>query len=119
MRTRGAKAKSKVGRPLRDDVPRRTGNRIDYAKMESMEKIRSTAVEARCRHHGVDAKDATRAELGYALGRLYLSGELGAVDDPDQPMSRHLLEAGNRMHADFERYYAVTGMPSPSPRAMD
>lgn len=112
MKTRSAKAKSKIGRPPREGVPRRSGNRIDYKAMESAEKARSTVVEARCRQHGIATSEADKPEWGYALGRLYLRGELG--NDASS-----LLEAGNRMHADFERYYAVTGMPSPSPRAMD
>ncbi|MCD1645184.1 hypothetical protein [Aurantimonas coralicida] len=102
------------GRPPRDDViryPSKNGKlgRIDYRAMESQGQTMATVTEARMRQYGVTEAEAKSQMVGYALGRLRHHDKITKVQ----------LEAGNRMHEDVSRYYALTGLPSPSPRAMD
>jgi hypothetical protein len=104
------------GRRYRDEAdviryPPKNGKpgRIDYRAMESQGQTMATVTQTRMRQYGVDEKGARSQMMGYALGRLRHHEKITA----DQ------LDAGNRMHEDVSRYYMLTGLPSPSPRAMD
>jgi len=100
------------GRPRKGDVVRYPNGRIDYSATEKAPQIMATVKAARERHYG---RPDQGQEMGYALGRLYLSGKL----DKNADRAALMLEAGNRMGLDYERYYRLTGIPSPNPRAMD
>lgn len=63
------------GRP-RIDGPREPNGRLDRAwrSEESVRDARRTATEARQRHYGLTADQASQVEAGTVLGRLRLSG---------------------------------------------
>lgn len=66
-------------------------------------------MQARQRVHGIGESSAGLAEAGSALGRLYLAGAI----------TKRLYESGNRFAEDVWAYHALTGIPHPSPRAID
>lgn len=115
-RTAAAKRKSKQGRPRLPAVEREENGRLSRRKLsifvrkqESAKKVREVARAARSRVYGVPEKQSERPEAGYALGRLFLAGHI----DKDQ------LDAGDKFAEDHARYYGLTGIPFPSPRAQD
>lgn len=66
-------------------------------------------IEARARVYCMPATECERSEAGYALGRMMISGWITEAQH----------DAGKRMAEDYERYYRLTGVQSPTPRAMD
>lgn len=82
------------------------------------DNMRETATQARQRVFGISEKDAGSQEAGSVLGRLYLDGKLGPVLK-QQGTSWLRLEAGRRYGTDMARYYMLTGIPHPSPRAQN
>jgi len=108
-RRRSAAHNDNGGRPRRDDVIRYPNGRIDYRAMETQGQTMATVTGARVRQYGVSEAEAKGQMVGYALGRLRHHKKITDVE----------LKAGNMMHEDVSRYYALTGLPSPSPRAMD
>lgn len=63
------------------------------------------AAEARARIHGVD--DGKSQLAGYTLGRIFLDGKI----------NEEQRKAGDEFAEAMGRYYRLTGVPFPSPRA--
>ena len=107
------------GRPRKAGVQRYPSGQIKREPVlthKERQRNMSTATEARMRHNRLrKAADAQSPEYGYALGRLHLAGVL----DPSRAESEIMLKAGNAMGLDYDRYYRLTGIPSPNPQAMD
>lgn len=72
-------------------------------------EARGVVIAARQRVHGLTESSAGLAEAGSSLGRLMLAGSI----------KKRLYEAGNRFAEDVWAYHALTGIPHPSPRAID
>ena len=72
-------------------------------------EARVVGLGARQRVHGRPESTAGLAEAGSSLGWLYLAGAI----------TRQLYESGNRFAEDVWAYHALTGIPHPSPRAID
>lgn len=84
------------------------------------DNMRETATQARQRVFGISEKDAGSQEAGSVLGRLYLDNKLGIRAPPKEQGTAELrLEAGRRYGTDVARYYMLTGIPHPSPRAQN
>lgn len=103
------------GRPRLEGVAREPNGRKSRRKVavsarESAraEDTRSVAVEARIRH-GIPKEWAHLPQAGSALGRVTLMFP--------QRLEPHHVEAGERLALDYARYYALSGIPFPSPRA--
>lgn len=77
-----------------------------------------TAIKARSERYGIDTKTAKRSEFGYALGRIFLAGGLGPIEEK-RSLALTRLEAGNRYSEDMARYHGLTGIPFPSARAQN
>lgn len=111
--------KNRGGRPKKKGVVRYPSGKINTKATAVSEKEKrdnmDTVRQARIRQHGIRPKDATSQESGYALGRLFLRGLL----HQDKAKAAQMLEAGNRMGLDYDRYYRLTGIPSPNAKAMD
>lgn len=100
--------KNKAGRPRRENVERFPGGKVKPS--ETQKETMSVAIDARRRIHGMEAAndDTVKDQLaGYTLGRIFLDGNI----------SREQLEAGNEYSIVVERYFRMTGAPSPNPRA--
>lgn len=103
--------KKPKGRRSKPNVPRypcgkiKTGARAPRAETES--QIKGTVLAYRTRLVG--REDAMRNEAGYALGRMYLRGQITARE--------HRAGCDYAMLAD--QYRTCMGLPSPSPAAME
>lgn len=100
----------------RKDLPRTPSGALSrstdrYRKEAAMteKEARGVVIEARKRVHCLPEATAGLAEAGSALGRLYLAGAI----------KKRLYESGNRFAEDVWSYHALTGIPHPSPRAVD
>jgi hypothetical protein len=103
------------------DAIRTKSGRISEGNAESVRRaeiMTETAKEARRRVFGISEKDSGSQEAGSVLGRLYLDGALGLVMK-QQGTSWLRKEAGDRYAMDMARYYMLTGIPHPSPRAQN
>jgi hypothetical protein len=119
--TRASKRRRKGGRPRIEGAIREPSGKIYYGKAEDArraETMTETATEARQRVFGVSKADAGTQEAGSVLGRLYLDGKLGPVLK-EKGTSWFRLEAGNRYAMDMARYYMLTGIPHPCPKAQN
>ena len=110
MSSKGAKLKSRrikqrqyAGRPAKEGVERYPGGQIRHS--ERQEEIRSVAVEALDRVHRLPYDK--RGYSGYVLGRMHLDGRITECE----------LEAGNEFAERMAKYYSLTGIVPPSPRA--
>jgi hypothetical protein len=106
----------KGGRPLKQGVIRTETGRIsrskkaqDHVSHETARQNRSTAVNARMRHHGVSEAKANDPLYGFELGRLYR----------DKIITESQYKAGERFAEDLSRYYGLTGIAFPSARAQN
>jgi hypothetical protein len=112
------------GRPSRDDVvryPSKNGKpgRIDYRATEAKESTVAVVIGARKRQYGDVMVDTSSPLTGYSLGRMFQAGVFGGESEAAIEEAGHMLDAGNRMHDDFLRYYRSTGIMPPNPKAMD
>ena len=101
--------KRKGGRPRKQDAERYPGGQIkhDYRKAESQRGNMGTVVDMRQRMYGLSENDAKSDLAGFVLGRMKLDKAIDEVE----------LKAGERYAEDMARYYRLTGIPAPSPRA--
>lgn len=107
----------KGGRPRIADAIRTDNGRIANSAAEGKRREnehKSVAVSARMRMHGIAQEQASSQEGGYALGRLWLAGSLGRGS-----IAWQRLDAGKQMAEDYSRYYGLSGIPWPSPRAQN
>lgn len=68
-----------------------------------------TAASTRMRHFNVTMEQAIDPRRGYVLGRMFLDGTI----------NQRQHDAGLRYAEDMARYYGLTGVPFPSPRAQN
>ncbi|MGQ5718484.1 hypothetical protein [Pseudochrobactrum asaccharolyticum] len=115
--SKAEKLRVKRGRPSLPAVAREANGRKSRRKttvalrlVETEKEVKSVAVANRMKM-GLSAKVASTQEAGSVLGRLHLL-------NPDE-ITRAQFEAGMRMAEDYARYYALTGIPFPSVKAMD
>jgi hypothetical protein len=103
------KRKRKGGRPRNHDAERYPGGQIkhDYRADENEKQIKGTVVDMRQRLYGLSEADAKSDLAGFVLGRMRLDMAINEVE----------LKAGERYAEDMARYYRLTGIPAPSPRA--
>lgn len=101
--------KRKGGRPRNYDAERYPGGQIkhDFRKTQTEKQIMGTVVDMRKRLHGLSEKDAKSSLAGFVLGRMLIDKAINDVE----------FEAGERYAEDMARYYRLTGIPAPSPRA--
>ena len=101
--------KRKGGRPRNQDAERYPGGQIkhDYREDEKERDAMGAVIDMRQRLHGLSPEDAKTELAGYVLGRMRLDRAINEVE----------LEAGNRYAKDMARYYRLTGITAPSPRA--
>lgn len=123
MTTRGAKIRKKREARRKLGLPRTPSGQLSRSKLrfsieaemnsrfaiERKEQIVQTVKEARMRHFGYDEGDALDPLAGYALGRLRKAREI----------SHGQHEAGIRWGDVCWRYHKLTGIPWPSPKALD
>lgn len=116
--SRGAKKRARRGRRLIPNVERLPDGRISRSnsakegrQKATVAETLSVALEARMRVYGASEAECGRPEMGHALGRLYLDKRNG--------ISAEMFQAGIRMAEEYSRYYGLTGVPFPSPRAQD
>jgi hypothetical protein len=104
-----SKKRGKGGRPRKQGAERYPGGQIkhDYRKAETEREIMGTVLDMRQRQHGLDEKDAKSALAGFVLGRMRLDKSINEVE----------FKAGERYAEDMARYYRLTGIAPPSPRA--
>lgn len=118
-RTAAARRKARKQSRLHADATTREPNgrlsrrmdAIEARNQENAREARETVLSARVRVLGMSEADSSRQEAGSVLGRLYL--------DARNRISKPMYDAGTRMGEDFARYYALTGIPMPTARAID
>lgn len=100
-----------VGRPRKQDAERYPCGKIkqDWSKRESEKEARATVIEARQRIHGVTKAQAGSMLSGSVLGLLYL----------DNRITEQEMKAGDRYAEKMAKYYGLTGIPFPSPKAQE
>lgn len=98
-----AKRSSRAGRPRKEDAERFDCGKIKPEWTEKETKV--VALDARKRIHKLD--DGQFA--GYTLGRIYLDGNITEEE----------RKAGDEYAEQIARYYRLTGISFPSPRAQD
>lgn len=111
--SRAAKRRHKGGRPRKEGVERFDCGKIKPGETER--EVKSVALEARMRIHlGVNDNDDQAARkaaespyVGYTLGRIFLDGNI----------TEGQRKAGDAFAEAMARFYGLTGIPSPSPRA--
>ena len=103
------KRKRKGGRPRNQDAERYPGGQIkhDYRAEESERDTMGTVIEMRQRRYGLSDEDAKKDLAGFVLGRMRIDRAINDVE----------LKAGERYALDMARYYWLTGIAPPSPRA--
>ncbi len=106
--SRAAKRK-RLGRKLVHGPRHECGRLVQPTGEERETAARDTAIKARMRIYHVSGDEAQNPLRGYALGRLYLKGHIN---------QKH-LDAGEKFERDYQRYYRLLRIPSPSPRAQD
>lgn len=108
-----AKAKKRKGRPSTQCVQRYACGKIKrehrQPKGETEVQIRATVLAYRGRLAGLDEADASRNEVGYELGRMWLRGKI----------TRRQHEAGNRYGLLVGDYQRCLGFPPPYPQGLD
>ncbi|MFN4140273.1 hypothetical protein [Aestuariivirga sp.] len=90
---------------------RKPGRRYPCGKRtreETEREAMSTVIEARRRHFGVTAKQATDERLGSALGRLAFR----------ELISEKQYQAGMAFAELYKHHHGVLGLPAPSPRSI-
>ncbi|MDE2104324.1 MAG: hypothetical protein KGL39_44210 [Patescibacteria group bacterium] len=99
------------GRPRKEEAPRNPGGKIkqDWAAQESEREAKGVVIDARCRLLSISEKDADSSDAGSVVGLLYLDGRINKVE------KEAAFVYGERM----ARYYALTGIHFPSPRAQE
>jgi len=101
------------GRPRIEgpEVTREPNGRVTRSlrKTETEKEARAVVIEARMRVFGASESDCAQQDFGSVLGRLFLA----------KAIKKHQYEAGKTMCEDFDRYYALTGIPHPSAKAQD
>lgn len=126
-RSKAAKLKAKRGRPKLPATDRQPNGQPSRRKASiqkrneeySMDAM-ATAINRRVREYNlVDrkqegklvtaAKQATDPMRGYSLGLLFLDGRI----------TKRQHDAGLKYSEDMARYYGLTGVPFPSPRAQN
>lgn len=108
--------KAKRGRPRKEGPRYECGKRVPELSEKEKQVNMATASAARMRHNGLTKpQDAQSPFYGYALGRLHLKGLLHPVEGE----SARLVQAGDTMGEEYDRWYRLTGIPSPNPKAMD
>lgn len=118
------------GRPRLVGVPRNASGRIcetrdernermAWQKRETEAETMATALLARQNVYDLSEAQAKHPEAGHVLGRIYLDGTLGEVRENKEGIAYVRLTAGKRYAEDMARYYGLTGIPFPSPRAME
>lgn len=120
----GSKAQKRRGRKVTvgiDRLPNGRPRRYGADDERSADIARATVVETRMRHYNITPIKAKLPEYGYVLGRIYLNGGLGETvyDSGEKGRAESRLDAGQRYAIDMARYYGLTGIPFPSPRAQD
>lgn len=103
---------SRGGRPREEGVlrtPSGRKSRSAAARRETQRQIQATALNARMRHTGLRAKEATQPYAGSVLGLLHFDGHLKARE----------LKAGEHYAQMMARHYALSGIPFPSVRAQN
>lgn len=121
FKTKAAKRTARRGRPRRSNVMRTPSGQISRSTRQkeiNEEEIMQTALEQRWRNHGLNKKQAKRAEAGHVLGRIFLDNKLGKHNKADS-LAHVRLQAGNRYAEDVARYFGLTGIPFPSARAQN
>lgn len=106
------KKRRKGGRPRKQGVARTQSGAISRsaeARAERVQEVVAVALDARMRHTGLPRAKASDPMAGSALGLLLL----------DKRITREQYEAGVAYAETMARYYAATGIPFPSARAMD
>lgn len=112
--TKAVKRARKTGRPRISHAERHACGKIKKAwsqdnkantERELEKDAMSVAVEARQRIHGVE--DGKSQLAGYTLGRIFLDGKI----------TEEQRKAGDEFAEAMARYYRLTGVPFPSPRA--
>jgi hypothetical protein len=100
----------------KEDLPRtpsgalsRSAARYRAEAQMTEKEAKVVVLAARQRVHGLPEATAGLAEAGSSLGRLHLAGTI----------NKRLCKAGNRYAEDVWAYHMVTGIPHPSPRAID
>jgi hypothetical protein len=83
------------------------------------EIMTETATEARQRVFGVSKADAPTIYAGSVLGRLYLDNKLGIRDPKEKGVAEFRRDAGDRYAMDMARYYMLTGIQHPCPKAQN
>lgn len=109
--------RKKRGRPfIENPAPRSPKGRLSRARVAVVARTEeyehetvSVMVRARMRATGLPEAIARQPLAGNALGLLKYDGKI----------SQAQLEAGNRYAEDMSRYYGLTGVPFPSPRAQN
>lgn len=104
-----SKKRGKGGRPRKKDAERYPGGQIkhEYRSEETERETMSTVIDMRTRLYGVSEEDAKKTLSGFVLGRMRLDGSINEIE----------LKAGERYAEDVARYYRLTGIAPPSPRA--
>lgn len=117
--TKRQKRLSRRGRKRLPDLERTPEGRISRSNEQNEKResekaadVMATVIDMRQRLHGATGENVKDPAWGYALGRIWLDGNLGRGE-----LGRLRLEAGNRYASDLARYYGLTGIPFPSARA--
>lgn len=111
MSSKSAKLKAhrlkQTGRPRKQGVPRHPGGQIvkSFAKAETEREVKSVAVDALKRVHGLEY--SSNGYSGYVLGRLFLDGRIMDWE----------RQAGDEYAKLVSKYHALTGVQFPSARA--
>lgn len=123
--------KRKGGRPRRQDAIRTVSGQISRGVEQTEREKRATmntAITARMKMLDLKYEDAKSQEAGSVLGLLFLDGKLGIVKringakDATQKwegLSYARYMAGQQFARDYARYYGLTGIQFPSPKAQN
>ncbi|MBN9434009.1 MAG: hypothetical protein J0I45_16380 [Bosea sp.] len=100
----------------RKDLPRtpsgqlsRSAERYEIETTNREKDARIVVMQARVRTGRAVESTAGLAEAGSSIGRLVIAGQINS----------RLYEAAKRFDEDVWRYHRLTGIPHPSPKAMD
>jgi hypothetical protein len=108
QKLRTKRANRGAGRPRKEGVERFPSGKVKPS--ETQKETMSVAIDARRRIHGMEAANddmIKKQYAGYTLGRIYLDGKI----------TEEQLMAGDEFSIVVERYFRMTGAPSPNPRA--
>lgn len=97
------------GRPAKQGKRYHCGKLVQKGEQETEREAKAVVLDMRSRIHGLTGKDAESSLAGSTLGRIRL----------DKAINEAQFKAGEWYAEDMARYYALVGIPHPSPAAQN